>query len=139
MAHHACYGDSVRRARPGAACGPELSCSGVGGGLRRRLPVYLGAPNAATFAPPNSFINALEHTPRQLARLLRHLSADEEAYGAYFEWRGGEKQGDWVRHFTRAMHEHVAFGPRGDGLDWVCQLCKVHHKYYDWPEDTSTE
>ena len=108
--------------------------------LRRRLPLYLGAPNAATFAPPGSFINVLEHSPRQLARLLRHLAADEEAYGAYFEWRGGgERQGDWVRHFNRAMHEHVTFGSRGDGLDWVCKLCKVQHKYYDWPEDTSTE
>lgn len=107
--------------------------------LCRRLPLYLGAPNAAAFAPPGSFISVLEHSPRQLARLLRHLSADEEAYAAYFEWRGGESQGGWVRHFNKAMHEHVAFGPRGDGLDWVCKLCKVQHKYYDWPEDTSTE
>ena len=93
--------------------------------------MYLGAPNAGNYAPPGSFINALEHTPQQLARLLRRLDADEAAYRAYFGWREADG-GNLTAHFGRALAEHVFFGERGDGMGWVCQLCRAQHRWYDW-------
>jgi alpha-1,3-fucosyltransferase 10 len=52
------------------------------------VPVYLGAPNVAEFAPLGSFINASEFTsPADLAAYLQHLAETPEAYAAYFDWR----------------------------------------------------
>ncbi|RWL45876.1 MAG: alpha-1,3-fucosyltransferase [Mesorhizobium sp.] len=52
------------------------------------VPVYLGAPNAADFAPDNSFIDAASFsTPAELAAYLRHLIETPQAYAAYLAWR----------------------------------------------------
>ncbi len=52
------------------------------------VPVYRGAPNAAEFAPPHSYIDAEAHGgPAGLADYLRHLMETPEEYEAYFAWR----------------------------------------------------
>ena len=100
--------------------------------------MYLGAPNAVTYAPPHSFVNVLEHTPKQLARLLRHLDSDQEAYNAYFDWQEEGRGGNLTAHFGRALSEHALFGERKDGMGWVCRLCVTQHKYLDFQSSSST-
>lgn len=52
------------------------------------VPVYLGAPNVADFAPgEHCYIDAIDYSPRELADYLNTLVADEEAYSAYFAWK----------------------------------------------------
>lgn len=57
--------------------------------LAGTVPVYLGAPNADTFAPgENSFVNVADFSsPQELAKFLAHLDSDEAAYRRYFQWR----------------------------------------------------
>lgn len=99
-------------------------------GKRRRLGVYLGAPNAAAYAPQGSFINALEHSPDDLANLLRQLDADEDAYKSYFAWRLGDDDST-PGHFTDVISNSL-MGQHMDGFEWVCKLCKLYHLHYDW-------
>jgi hypothetical protein len=56
------------------------------------VPVYLGAPNIADFAPgDHCFINAADFSDAAaLAKYLNFLDADDEAYRAYHAWRGRE-------------------------------------------------
>jgi hypothetical protein len=53
------------------------------------VPVYLGAPNVADFAPaPHSYIDVADFDgPEQLARYLDHLDRDDDQYEAYLEWK----------------------------------------------------
>lgn len=56
--------------------------------LAGTVPVYLGAPNVAEFAPDNSYVDATQFTsPADLADYLRHLVETPEAYAAYLDWR----------------------------------------------------
>jgi len=54
------------------------------------VPVYLGAPNVGDFAPGDScFINTADFTSVEaLADYLLGLDEDDEAYQAYFAWKG---------------------------------------------------
>jgi hypothetical protein len=103
----------------------------------RRIPIYLGAPNAAAYAPPGSFVNALEYTPKQLAQLIKQLDADDEAYNAYFGWWIGGKDG-LLQRFSHLLGDNLLFGPKREGLEWVCRLCQLYHKYYDWQPQSSS-
>jgi hypothetical protein len=53
------------------------------------VPVYLGAPNVAQFAPRDgSYINAADFPgPQELTAYLLELDADEQAYARYMDWR----------------------------------------------------
>jgi hypothetical protein len=53
------------------------------------VPVYLGAPNVARFAPgDHSFINVADFpSPRVLADYLNQLGRDETEYQTYFAWK----------------------------------------------------
>ena len=93
------------------------------------LPIYLGAPNAADFAPPHSFINALEYTPLQLATLIRELEVDEQKYKSYFEWRRGK---DSINEAFVELAANGYCGSRNDGLKTVCRICHTYHKFFDW-------
>lgn len=57
--------------------------------LAGSVPVYLGAPNIAEFAPVEGcYINAAEFSgPAELAAYLLELSQDEAAYSRYLNWR----------------------------------------------------
>lgn len=102
------------------------------------LPIYLGAPNAAEFAPPHSFINALDYTPQQLAALIRELEADDLKYKSYFEWRRGK---DSIKDAFRKHAPNGYCGSRNDGLKTVCRICHAYHRYFDWqiPGDVGHE
>ena len=53
------------------------------------VPVYLGAPNVADFAPaPHCYIDAARFAgPVELAAYLNRLVEDERAYGEYLAWK----------------------------------------------------
>jgi hypothetical protein len=52
------------------------------------VPIYLGAPNIAEFAPPGSYINADDFgSARELADYLKYLIETPQAYEAFFAWR----------------------------------------------------
>jgi alpha-1,3-fucosyltransferase 10 len=53
------------------------------------VPVYLGAPNVADFAPGDRcFINAADFDgPRDLADHLRRLDGDDQAYAEHLAWK----------------------------------------------------
>jgi len=53
------------------------------------VPVYLGAPNIADFAPsPDSYVDASRFADAgTLARHLRAVAASPQAYARYFEWK----------------------------------------------------
>ena len=57
--------------------------------LAGTVPVYLGAPNVADFAPgPKSYIDATAFAgPDDLAAYLKRLDTDDAAYGEYLTWR----------------------------------------------------
>lgn len=65
------------------------------------VPVYLGAPNIAEFAPgERCFIDTSEwESPESLARYLLEVSRSEEAYQSYFDW----KQKPFSPNFTRLL------------------------------------
>ncbi|XP_042857553.1 alpha-(1,3)-fucosyltransferase C-like [Penaeus japonicus] len=52
------------------------------------VPVVWGASNYSQLMPPNSYIDARDYHPKELAELLQRLSADPVAYGKYHVWRG---------------------------------------------------
>ncbi|XP_047483693.1 alpha-(1,3)-fucosyltransferase C-like [Penaeus chinensis] len=51
------------------------------------VPVVLGGANYSHFLPPNSYINAREYQPRELALLLRQLQASPRDYARFHLWR----------------------------------------------------
>ena len=53
------------------------------------VPVYLGAPNVAEFAPSRrSYIDVTDFDgPVDLARYLNHLDENEDEYEEYLEWK----------------------------------------------------
>lgn len=52
------------------------------------VPVYRGAPQIAQFMPsPDSFVDANNLTPEELAKKLKQLSSDEEAYNSFFQYK----------------------------------------------------
>ena len=53
------------------------------------VPVYLGAPNVAEFAPAaHSYIDVADFAgPKELADYLKHLDRHDDEYEAYLEWK----------------------------------------------------
>ncbi len=47
---------------------------------RNIVPVVLGGANYSAIAPPHSYINALDYTPRQLADYLNELDRNDKLY-----------------------------------------------------------
>lgn len=71
------------------------------------VPVVYGGANYSLFAPPNSYVNALDFdSPRQLAAHLREIASDPRKYDGYFAWK---------RHY-RVSHPRAA-----------CNLCAYLH------------
>jgi len=81
------------------------------------VPVYLGAPNVADFAPArNSYIPVSDfHSPEELAGFLKHLACDEQAYGQYATWRS--------QPFARAFAA-LARTQREHPLSRLLHLCR---------------
>ncbi len=57
--------------------------------LTGSVPVYMGAPNVAEFAPgAHCYIDVRDYaSPKALAEYLHYLNSDEDAYQAYHAWR----------------------------------------------------
>lgn len=52
------------------------------------VPVVYGGVNYSRFAPPNSYINALDFdTPKDLAKYLVYLTHNAVEYKKYFDWK----------------------------------------------------
>lgn len=73
--------------------------------------VYGGA-NYSEFAPPNSYVNALDfESPKELAAYLKYLSQDLQRYQNFLQWR----------KYYRVDNN---FGTKRA----ACNLCEVLHK-----------
>ncbi|KAK8744260.1 hypothetical protein OTU49_000704, partial [Cherax quadricarinatus] len=51
------------------------------------VPVVLGAANYSAAMPPNSYIDARQYTPRELATKLKVLAKNRQEYQRYLAWR----------------------------------------------------
>ena len=76
------------------------------------VPVVMGGANYSCLAPPHSYIDATQRTPRQLAAYLHQLDADDGAYLRYFHW----KVNYTVETGARLMARHA-----------FCHLCAKLH------------
>jgi len=83
--------------------------------LAGSVPVYLGAPNVADFAPgDHTYIDVSGFSgPRELAEYLVSLDRDDEAYGRYFDWRNRELNAQF-----RQMLSDTSEDP-------FCRLCRI--------------
>lgn len=71
------------------------------------MPVVYGGANYTKFAPPKSYINALDFgSPKELSDYLKQLSENLDEYRTYF---------DWKNHYE-VVHPKNRL---------VCDLCKV--------------
>ncbi|KAL6427436.1 hypothetical protein ACFW04_008756 [Cataglyphis niger] len=74
------------------------------------VPVVYGGANYSQFAPPNSYVNALDFdSPKELAAYLKYLSQDLRRYQSFLEWKKYYR----VKNATTRA---------------VCTLCEVLHK-----------
>ncbi|XP_018055295.1 PREDICTED: alpha-(1,3)-fucosyltransferase C-like [Atta colombica] len=74
------------------------------------VPVVYGSANYSRFAPPNSYVNALDfESPKELAAYLKYLSLDLQRYQSFLQWK-------------------KYYRVRGGTERAVCTLCEVLHK-----------
>ncbi|XP_051154694.1 alpha-(1,3)-fucosyltransferase C [Leptopilina boulardi] len=74
------------------------------------VPVVYGAANYSNFAPPHSYINALDFdSPKELASYLINLSKNRSEYVKYFRWK-----------------KYYAVETSNDKA--ICDLCDLLHK-----------
>ncbi|KAK2701217.1 hypothetical protein QYM36_020115 [Artemia franciscana] len=73
------------------------------------IPVVYGSADYNRILPPNSYINALDYSPSELANLLRDIGDDLIKYQRYFKWKE-----EYYLHIYDIKH---AF----------CELCKKLH------------
>jgi hypothetical protein len=87
--------------------------------------VYLGAPNARSYAPsPQAFISALDFDgPAALATFLIELAADEERYSTFSAWQR-EVPIRVAPTFVQAMNNDPF---RLDDQSMLCDLCTLVH------------
>ncbi|XP_064087334.1 alpha-(1,3)-fucosyltransferase C-like [Macrobrachium nipponense] len=89
------------------------------------VPVVFGLENYSLVLPPNSYINAYEHSPKELAERLLYLKENPQEYEQYFEWK------KYYRASTVG------------GVRIMCELCsrlyepefyehKVYEDFHDW-------
>ncbi|XP_064087369.1 alpha-(1,3)-fucosyltransferase C-like [Macrobrachium nipponense] len=89
------------------------------------VPVVLGSANYSSVLPPNSYINANEYSPKELAERLLYLKDNPQEYEQYFEWK--------------KYYQPSTVG----GVRIMCDLCsrlhdpefyehKVYEDFHDW-------
>ncbi|XP_068217867.1 alpha-(1,3)-fucosyltransferase C-like [Palaemon carinicauda] len=89
------------------------------------VPVVWGSANYSSILPPNSYVNANDYTPKELAERLMYLQDHPEEYQKYFEWK-------------KYYQPSTVSGER-----IVCQMCsrlyepefyqyKVYEDFADW-------
>ena len=77
------------------------------------VPVVYGGANYSAIAPPNSFINAMEFTPLELANYLKMLSNNDTLYNEFFWWKD---------------YYAVEAGVEQMSLHGFCDLCRKLHE-----------
>lgn len=80
------------------------------------VPIVYGGANYSQIAPPHSYIDARQFTPKQLADYLLKLDADDRLYNEYFWWK---------KHFT------VESGLEQMTRHGFCDLCKKLHQDHE--------
>ena len=78
---------------------------------RNIVPVVLGGANYSSIAPPHSYINALDYTPRQLAEYLTILDRNDTLYAEYFWWKP---------HYRVKLMDNLM-------KVWLCNFCEALH------------
>ncbi|XP_066974351.1 alpha-(1,3)-fucosyltransferase C-like isoform X2 [Macrobrachium rosenbergii] len=89
------------------------------------VPVVRGAENYSLILPPNSYINANDYSPKELAERLLYLKDNPQEYEQYLEWK--------------KYYQASTVG----GVRIMCDLCsrlydpefyehKVYEDFYDW-------
>jgi hypothetical protein len=89
-------------------------------GLRANsVMIYLGSPNMHDASPIHGKIgiNALEYTPKELARYLEELNKKDEKYLDYLNW---EKKEINQKFYEETRNDFLLKGKES----WVCRLCK---------------
>ena len=83
------------------------------------IPVYLGAPDAREFVPPNSTIFVTDFaSPAHLVEYLKRVASDESLYKFYHAWREPEAYAAWI---ARYANMHPSFAPGVAGVwDRLC-------------------
>lgn len=85
------------------------------------VPIVFGGANYSEIAPPHSYINALDFTPKELADYLKLLDANDTLYNEYFWWKS---------------HYRVESGVEQMASHAFCDLCQKLNedtsvKYYE--------
>ncbi|KAG7176366.1 Alpha-(1 3)-fucosyltransferase C-like 7, partial [Homarus americanus] len=89
------------------------------------VPIVLGSANYSALLPPNSYLDAQQYTPEQLAAKLKFLANNPEEYQKYLAWR------DYYQPSTTGEERTL------------CHLCvrlhdpkfyehQVIEEFYDW-------
>lgn len=81
--------------------------------LRDMVPVVYGGANYSSFAPPHSYIDASQFSPKELAKYLLKLDQNDDLYQEYFSWKD---------HYT------VEAGVRLMAQSGFCELCRKLHQ-----------
>ncbi|CAI5462750.1 unnamed protein product [Closterium sp. Yama58-4] len=61
------------------------------------VPIYIGAPDIAAFAPPDSYIDASGLSPAEVGALVKRIAADPLEYMGYHAWRRCGVYGNYSR------------------------------------------
>jgi len=80
---------------------------------RNTVPIVLGAADYEKIAPPQSFINALKFSPKQLADRLLMLDKSNRLYYRHFWWKGSYE--------VHTNHHEITTTP-------ICNLCEKLHR-----------
>lgn len=101
------------------------------------IPVVYGGGNYSLFAPPHSYIDALDFgSPKRLANYLNHLSQSQEEYAKYFWWKKFYAV-DYSRFYTLCKICEIANEPKTPRIysplsDWYAKdKCPIHDALND--------
>lgn len=56
---------------------------------------------------------------------------DDEAYKSCFRSKLGAND-SIAPYFNHLLGDNEILGKMRDGMDWVCKVYQLYHKYYDW-------
>jgi len=77
------------------------------------VPIVYGGANYSKLAPPHSYIDAMQYTPKQLARYLKQIAEDDRLYNEFFWWK---------------EHYEVETGIEQMVRNAFCDLCRELHE-----------
>jgi hypothetical protein len=100
--------------------------------LANTLPVSYGPVGAADFYPggEGSYLEALQFSsPRELAKKMLELDADDEKYLEYFNWRLKDE-------LPEIFIKQEDYNTINKGKNsWVCRMCQVYMRRYCHRDD----